>query len=144
MSSNTYKTFYLEELFVGQKASIIKIIEEKDINVFAKVTGDLNPLHVDSKFAKNSIFKKKIAHGFLTASLISSVIGMKLPGPGSIYLSQSLKFLAPVFLGDQIETHVIVKNIIQEKNKIILDTYCSKNGDKVLVGEAKILVQSKK
>ena len=143
MNSKINKTYFLEDLFIGQEASISKIIYEKDIDIFAEVTGDLNPLHIDSKFAKNSIFKRKIAHGFLTASLISSVIGMKLPGPGSIYLSQSLKFLAPVYIGEKIITRVVVKEIIKEKKRIVLDTFCTRDTDKVLTGQAEIMVQSK-
>ncbi len=135
--------YYLEDIFTGQEAELISLVKDKDIETFAKVTGDLNPIHINDEFAKNSIFKKKIAHGFLSASYISAVIGTKLPGPGCIYVRQSLRFLAPVFPGDKIITKVKVKSILIPKKRITLETFCSKNDKKVLDGEAEILVNSK-
>ena len=119
------------------------MVKEEDIDTFSRVTGDTNPIHIDDEFAKKSIFKKKIAHGFLSASYISAVIGTKLPGPGCIYVRQSLRFLAPVFPGDEIITKVKVKSITIPKNRIILETFCSNSDKKVLDGEAEILVNSK-
>ena len=87
---------FFEDLHIGQEASIKKILREEDVIKFAQVSGDFNPVHLDENFAQKTIFKKRIAHGFLTASLISTVIASDLPGPGSIYLSQTIKFLAPV------------------------------------------------
>ena len=101
-----------------------KKILEKDIHDFSKLTGDNNPVHVDEEFAKLTIFKKKIAHGFLSGSLISTVIATKLPGPGSIYLNQSLKFLAPVFVNETVIAKVKIEEINLEKNKIKLLTEC--------------------
>ena len=135
--------YFLEDIFVGQEADMISLVKEEDINTFSKVTSDTNPIHIDDEFAKNSIFKKKIAHGFLSASYISAVIGNKLPGPGCIYVRQSLRFLAPVFPGDEILTKVKVKSILMPKKRVILETFCSKNDKKVLDGEAEILVNSK-
>ena len=109
---------FLEDLKIGQVANYKKKISEKEINIFADITGDNNPVHLDEKFARFSIFKKRIAHGFLTGSLISTVIATKLPGPGSIYLSQNLKFLAPVFIDDLVRVKVTVEEIDQEKKKI--------------------------
>ena len=98
----------IEEIEIGQEAIISKTITESDIILFSAVTGDNNPVHTSEEFAKETIFKKRVGHGFLTASLISTVIGTKLPGPGSIYLNQSLSFLAPVFIGETITIRVSV------------------------------------
>ena len=134
---------FLEDLKIGQKASFKKQILEKDINLFSQITGDNNPVHIDEKFANFSIFKKRIAHGFLSGGLISTVIATKLPGPGSIYLNQSLKFLAPVFIGDIVIAQVTVNEIQSEKKKVILLTECFVSEKKVLTGQAEILVSVK-
>tara|TARA_B100000989_G_C19526456_1_gene467144 strand:+ start:82 stop:528 length:447 start_codon:yes stop_codon:yes gene_type:complete len=135
--------YFLEDIFVGQEAELISLVKDEDIDTFAKITGDTNPIHINKEFAKNSIFKNKIAHGFLSASYISAVIGTKLPGPGCIYVKQSLQFLAPVYPGDEIVTKVKVKSIIIPKKRILLETFCCNNVTKVLDGEAEILVNSK-
>ena len=103
--------YFLEDIFLVLEADLISLVKEEDINTFSRVTGDTNPIHIDDEFAKKSIFKKKIAHGFLSASFISAVIGTKLPGPGCIYVRQSLRFLAPVFPGDKITTKVKVVHL---------------------------------
>ena len=136
--------FFIEDLKVGQKAILKKKITENDINQFSLVTGDNNPVHINEDFAKHTIFKKRIAHGFLSASLISTVIATKLPGPGSIYLKQSLKFLAPVFIDEEISVKIVVLEINNEKKKVKLLTECFKSDIKILTGEAEILVNSKK
>ncbi len=135
---------FLEDLSIDQEAKYEKKITEKDINLFSKVTGDYNPVHVDEKFAKHSIFKKRIAHGFLSGSLISTVIATKLPGPGSIYLNQTLKFLAPVFIGDKVDARVKIIKIEFEKKKVTLLTECYIDKKKILTGLADILVSAKK
>ena len=109
--------FFIEDLRLNQTEEFEKKITEKDINEFAKLSGDDNPVHTNSDFAKKTIFKQKVAHGFLSASLISMLIATKLPGPGSIYLSQNLKFLAPVFIDDLVRVKVTVEEIDQEKKK---------------------------
>ena len=109
--------FFIEDLRLNQTEEIEKKITEKDINEFAKLSGDDNPVHTNSDFAKKTIFKQKVAHGFLSASLISMLIATKLPGPGSIYLSQNLKFLGPVFIDDLVRVKVTVEEIDQEKKK---------------------------
>ena len=134
---------FIEDLFEGQEASFKKIISEKDINLFAEISGDNNPVHVDELFAKYSIFKKRIAHGFLSGSLISTVIAKKLPGPGSIYLKQDLKFLAPVFINDEVVAKVKIIQIITEKKKVNLLTECFIDEKKILTGNAEILVSSR-
>ncbi len=146
MTQNYYLNkhgLFIEDLNLGQEESFTKKITEKDINLFSEITGDNNPVHIDDKFAKYTIFKKRIAHGFLSGSLISTVIATKLPGPGSIYLKQDLKFLAPVFIGEKVTAKVKILEIILEKKKIILLTECYVNKKKILTGKAEILVSSK-
>ena len=136
--------FFIEDLRLNQTEELEKKITEKDINEFAKLSGDDNPVHTNSDFAKKTIFKQKVAHGFLSASLISTLIATKLPGPGSIYLSQNLKFLGPVFIDDLVRVKVTVEEIDQEKKKVKLQTECFKNEKKIISGEAVVLVNSKK
>lgn len=129
---------------LGQSATITKSIKEEDIITFAKITGDYNPLHVDKKIAKNSIFKSRVAHGLLTASLISATLGMKLPGPGTIYLSQSIEFKKPVKIGDSVTAKVEIIEIMNRKESkppiIKLRTYCiNQNNEIVLEGEAVVM-----
>ena len=136
--------FFIEDLRLNQTEEFEKKITEKDINEFAELSGDDNPVHTNSDFAKKTIFKQKVAHGFLSASLISMLIATKLPGPGSIYLSQNLKFLAPVFIDDLVRVKVTVEEIDQEKKKVKLQTECFKNEIKIISGQAVVLVNSKK
>ena len=120
MKLETFKTlhgFFIEDLQLDQTDKIERKITEKDIDNFAKLTGDNNPVHTNLDFAKKTIFKQKVAHGFLSASLISTLIATKLPGPGSIYLSQNLKFFAPVFIDDLVIVKVTVNEIDHEKKK---------------------------
>ena len=147
MKLEAFKTlhgFFIEDLQLNQTDKIERKITEKDIDNFAKLTGDNNPVHTNLDFAKKTIFKQKVAHGFLSASLISTLIATKLPGPGSIYLSQNLKFLAPVFIDDLVIVKVTVKEIDHEKKKVKLQTECFKNEKKIISGEAVVLVNSKK
>mgnify|MGYP001229904846 CR=1 FL=1 len=134
---------FIEDLLIGQSKSFEKEITDNDIKIFSEITGDKNPVHTDDKFAKETIFKKRIAHGFLTGSLISTVIATKLPGPGSVYLKQDIKFLAPVFIGDTVKAKVTVLEIMVEKKKVKLTTECFVLEKKVLEGSAEILVSSK-
>ena len=146
MNENEFRElhgFFLEDLKVGQEAMISKTVTESDVVFFSGVSGDNNPVHISDEFAEKTLFKKRVAHGFFTASLISTVIGTKLPGPGSIYLKQSIQFLAPVFIGETIKVIVKVKSINFKKKRVTLETYCEKNRKRVLEGEAEILVQSK-
>ena len=135
--------FYLEELKIGQTAIMSKTVTESDILSFAGVSGDNNPVHISEEFASKTIFRKRVAHGFLTASFISSVIGTKLPGPGSIYVKQILEFLSPIYVGETVTIKVTVNNINLKKRRVTLKTICEKNGKKILDGEAEILVESK-
>jgi len=126
---------------VGDSAEITKTIEQADVDAFADVTGDHNPVHVDEEFAKTTRFGKRIAHGMLTASLISAVLANKLPGEGSVYLGQTLQFVAPVFPGDEITARVIVKEIREDKPVMKLETVClNQRGEIVIRGEATVLI----
>lgn len=128
-------------LKVGDSAEITKKIEQSDIDAFANVTGDHNPVHVDEEFAKTTRFGRRIAHGMLTASLISAVLANKLPGEGSVYLGQKLQFRAPVFPGDEITARVTVKEIREDKPIVKLETICVNQCDEIVVrGEATVLV----
>ena len=139
-----YKTKFIEDFTVGMESTTEKTVTIEDIKRFAEVSGDFNPVHLDEEFAKKTIFKGRIAHGFLTASFISTVIATELPGPGSIYLKQSLKFLAPVYIDEKILVKVRIIEINIEKSKVKLITECFKNKTLVLTGEAEILIQAKK
>ncbi|MBZ0218272.1 MAG: MaoC family dehydratase [Fimbriimonadaceae bacterium] len=123
--------------------SYSKVVTSVDIENFAELSGDRNPLHLDDDFAATTIFKGRIAHGFLSASFISTVIGTKLPGPGAIYMSQSLKFLAPVRIGDIVTAQVTVMSLNNEKNRAILLCACNVNGEAVIEGEAMVKVPSR-
>jgi len=125
---------------VGDSAEITKTIEQADIDAFARVTGDHNPVHVDEEFAKTTRFGKRIAHGMLTASLISAVLANELPGEGSVYLGQTLQFVAPVFPGDEITARVTVKEMREDKPIVKLETVCVNQRDEVVIrGEATVL-----
>ncbi|MGD9010646.1 MAG: MaoC family dehydratase, partial [Desulfobacteraceae bacterium] len=118
-------------------AEFSKTISEADIYMFAGITGDLNPFHVNEAYAKQTFFKGRIAHGMLLAGFISTVVGCYLPGPGAIYVKQELKFLAPARIGDTITAKVVVTEVMEEENRIILDTFClNQDGEKVLDGQA--------
>jgi 3-hydroxybutyryl-CoA dehydratase len=127
---------------VGQKAALSRLITLDDIEAYARLTGDDNPVHLDEKVAGRTRFKGRIAHGMLSAGLISAVLGTKLPGPGGIYLSQDLKFLRPVYPGDEITAEVEVVEWNPEKAIIRLDTRClNQDGEQVLNGSAVLLVE---
>ena len=125
---------------VGDSAELTRKIEQADILAFADVTGDHNPVHVDEAFAQTTRFGRTIAHGMLSASLISAVLANKLPGAGSIYLGQTLQFVAPVFPGDEITARVTVKEIREDKPIVKLETIClNQRGEVVIRGEATVL-----
>ena len=133
----------MAEFAPGQKASLTKTISEADVYAFAGVTGDFNPLHVNAEVARQSRFGERIAHGILTAGLISAVLGTRLPGPGGIYLSQSLKFLKPVRFGDTITATAEVVSYRSDKRILTLRTSCTNHrGETVAEGESVLLVES--
>lgn len=128
-----------DEIKVGDTASYSKTVTEADINNFAEITGDFNPVHVDEEYAKNSMFKERIAHGMLTAGFISTVLGTKLPGPNSIYLGQELKFLAPVKIGDTVTATATVIEKRDDKRILKLQTTVTNQlGETVVDGIATI------
>lgn len=127
---------------VGDRATFTKTFREEDVHQFSQISGDTNPIHLDDSYAKNTKFGRKIVHGMLTSSLISAVLGSQLPGPGSIYLKQSLEFLAPVFYGDTITAVVQIIQLIEkeDKHKIICSTKCfNQHNNCVIDGEAILL-----
>ena len=136
--------YYFEELSIGQQASISRTITEADLHDFAGVSGDTNPMHLSEEFARSTMFGGRIVHGMLTASFISAIIGTKLPGPGCIYMGQTLKFLAPVRIGDTVYATVIVKELTSGKNHARLETKCYVGDTLVIDGEALIKVPGKK
>jgi 3-hydroxybutyryl-CoA dehydratase len=136
----TNKTTCFEDLKVGQEASLSNTVTNADIVAFAEVSGDKNPVHLDADYAAGTMFKERIAHGMLSAAYISAVFGMELPGPGAIYMSQSLSFRGPVKIGDTVLTTVKVTELIAEKKRAKFETTCTVDGKPVLLGEAMLMV----
>lgn len=134
---------YLEDLSVGQTASIARTVTETDIVLFSGVSGDTNPVHLNAEYAATTPFKERIAHGMLSAGFISAVLGTKLPGPGTVYLGQSLKFRAPVKIGDTVTAVVTIKEITPEKRRVVLETVCLVAGKPVIEGEATVMVDAR-
>lgn len=134
---------YVEDLSVGMSASFAKTVSEADVVLFAGVSGDTNPVHINEEFAKNTMFKTRIAHGMLSAGFISAVLGTKLPGQGAIYMSQSLKFKAPVRIGDTVKATATVAEVIPEKKRVVMKTVCTVGETVVLEGEAMLMVPSR-
>lgn len=136
--------YYLEELEVGMTAVYVRTVTETDIVLYSQISGDDNPLHVNEEFAKQTIFKGRIAHGMLTCGYISAVLGTKLPGPGCAYLNQNLNFRAPVRIGDTVQTRITVKEIRPESHIVICESVCS-IGEKVVIdGTATLWVPSRR
>ena len=137
------KGVYFEELSLGQEASLAKTVSEADIVAFADISGDRNPVHLDPEYAATTIFKERIAHGMLSAAYISAVFGMQLPGPGAIYISQTLNFKAPVKIGDTVVTTVKVAELVPEKKRAKFECVCTVNGKPVVQGEAVLMVPAR-
>lgn len=133
------KGLYLEDLSLGQSVETAHTVTDADIVAFAKVSGDDNPLHLDEAYAAATPFKSRIAHGMLSAAYISAVLGTRLPGPGSIYVSQSINFKRPVRIGDEVRTRATVTGIDQERARVTLATVCEVEGKPVVEGEAVVL-----
>ena len=131
----------LDELTPGTAAEMAKTVTEADVILFAGVTGDFNPAHVDDEYARRSRFGGRIAHGMLSAGLVSAVLAMKLPGPGTIYLSQSMRFTRPVMIGDTVTARAEVVEVLAAKRRVRLATTCrNQRGETVLDGEALVMV----
>lgn len=143
MSYPELNGYAFEEIKLGMSATFSRTITETDLRNFSGVSGDTNPMHLNEEYASKTPFGKCIVHGMLTASLISTVIGTKLPGPGCIYMSQTLKFTAPVYVNDTVYAVATVKELIPEKNRVILTTQCFVKDKVVVDGEAMIKVASR-
>lgn len=130
----------IQEMKIGDHASVTKTVSETDVYLFAGITGDLNPAHTNEVAASKTMFKTRIAHGMLGAGFISAVLGMYLPGPGTIYMGQELKFTKPVHIGDTVTATATVEEIILEKNRVILDTtVINQDGEIVIQGKATVM-----
>ena len=135
--------YFFEDLHVGQNATVGKTITEADILLYAAVSTDTNPIHIDDEAAKHSVFGERIAHGMLTAGLISAVLGTRLPGPGSLYMRQSLRFAAPVKIGDRVLATATVTALNPERKRATLSTVCTVGDEVVIDGEAYVQVPSR-
>ena len=144
LDNNPRGTICIEDIEMGMTRYIRKIITDRDIEQFAEISTDHNPVHLDDEYARDTIFEGRVAHGMLTAGLVSAVIGEQLPGHGTIYMSQNLKFLAPVRPGDLVHAEVKVVDMVIDKRRVKLDCRCEVNGKNVLVGEAMVLAPSRK
>lgn len=131
---------YVEDLSEGQSAELTRVASLEVTQAFAEVSGDTNPIHLDEAYAKSTPFGGRIAHGMLSAAYISAVLGAKLPGPGAIYLNQTLRFRRPVRVGESVTARVAVKSIDVERGHVTLTTVCEVNGKVVIDGEAVVLV----
>lgn len=140
---NELNGYHFEDLEVGMSASFAKTITEADIVLFAGASGDNNAVHINEEFAKGTVFQGRIAHGMLTASVISAAIAGRLPGPGTIYLGQNLRFKAPVRPGDTVNAVVTVKELFPEKRRVTLHTICKVGALVVIDGEASVMPTSR-
>ena len=129
---------YYEDLKVGQSATMEKTVTDDDLQAFGRATGDMNPVHFDEEYAKKTLFKGRVAHGVLSIGFISAVLGMKLPGEGTIFVSAKVEFKAPVRIGDTVVTTGTVKEI-GERRRVVMDCLCTVNGTPVVIGEALVL-----
>ena len=142
-SAGTRRGYAVEELRVGMTAELSRTIDEDDLHRFAALCGDRNPLHFDDAYAADAGFGSRIAHGALTAGLISTLLGTRLPGPGSIYLSQSLRFRAPVHVGETVVVRATVTGVAPERRRVSLRTVCSVDDVVVIDGEALVLAPAR-
>ena len=141
---NALGGYDIEDLTPGMSASFGKTVTEADILLFAGVSGDINAIHLNEEFAATTVFGGRVAHGMLTASFISAVLGNKLPGPGTVYMAQNIRFKAPVRLEETVTATVTVREVITEKRRVILNTVCTVKGVIVAEGEATVMVTTSK
>ena len=135
--------FYLQDLEVGMRASTSMVITGEKIDIFAELTGDKNPIHVDEDFAKTTMFGKRIAHGALSASLISAVLGNDLPGPGAVFVELNLRFRRPAFIGDEVIAIAEVAEINERNGRVKMKCYCEVNGKQICRGDAGVMVKKR-
>jgi 3-hydroxybutyryl-CoA dehydratase len=143
MNMAARRVYYFEDLELGMDASFAKTVSAADIQAFAEITGDWNPVHLDPEYAAKTVFREPIAHGMLTAGYISAVFGSVLPGPGAIYVSQTLNFRAPVRIGDNVVATVKVMELYPPKRRARFDCVCTVGGKPVLEGEAVLMVPAR-
>lgn len=136
-------TYYIEDLKPGMSETFAKSISEHDVEMFGEVSGDRNPVHFDEDYARGTMFKGRIAHGMLSASYISTVLGMRMPGPGTIFMSLTARFKAPVRIGDTVVTTCTVREVNAEKRRVIFDCACKVGETTVIEGEAMVMAPSR-
>lgn len=135
--------YYIEDLRPGMAESFTKTVAERDIELFGEVSGDVNPVHFDEDFARQTVFKGRIAHGVLSASYISTVLGMKMPGPGTIFMSLSTRFRAPVRIGDTVTATCTVREVVADKRRILFDCVCRVGDTVVVEGDALVMAPAR-
>jgi len=135
--------YYIDELKPGMSESFTKTVTESDIQKFGEVSGDMNPAHFDEEYAKGTIFKTRIAHGVLSASYISTVLGMKMPGPGTIFMSLTTRFKAPVRIGDTVTATCTVREVVTDKRRVVFDCVCRVGDTTVIDGEAMVMAPAR-
>jgi 3-hydroxybutyryl-CoA dehydratase len=140
MTTMMSKSYFFEDLKLDMEASYTRTVTEGDIGTFASVSGDKNPLHLDADYAARTMFEERVAHGMLSAGYISAVLGMEMPGPGAIYVSQTLNFKAPVKIGDKVVAKVKVVQLFPEKRRALFECVCLVGETPVVTGEAMLLV----
>jgi 3-hydroxybutyryl-CoA dehydratase len=143
MSAKGKQGYYFEDLSVGMESSYTRTVTEADIVAFAEVSGDKNPLHLDAAYAAATIFKERIAHGMLSAGYISTVFGTQLPGPGAIYVSQTLNFRGPVKIGDEVTASVRLRELNTAKKRALFECRCAVGDKSVLEGDAVLMVPAR-
>ncbi|MEI9994512.1 MAG: MaoC family dehydratase [Rhizomicrobium sp.] len=136
-------TYYIDDLKPGMSESFTKTVTERDIELFGEVSGDVNPVHFDEAFAAKTIFKGRIAHGVLSASYISTVLGMKMPGPGTIFLSLTTRFKAPVRIGDTVTATCTVREVVADKRRVVFDCVAKVGDTTVVDGEAMVMAPAR-
>lgn len=134
----------IDDLEIGQSAEAVRVVTEEDLELFAKVSGDYNPVHMDEDFARATPFRGRIAHGALVASFISGVLGNQLPGPGAIFLGLNLRFFRPTRIGDEVTTRVTVKSVDLKSRKAIMDCLCTIGGEVAMEAEAEVMVRKRR
>jgi 3-hydroxybutyryl-CoA dehydratase len=135
--------YYIDDLKPGMSESFEKTVTERDVELFGEVSGDMNPVHFDEEFARKTIFRGRIAHGVLCLSYMSTVLGMKMPGPGTIFISASSRFKAPVRIGDTVVTTCTVKEVVPEKRRVLFDCVCKVGDNTVVEGEALVMAPAR-
>jgi 3-hydroxybutyryl-CoA dehydratase len=137
-------SYAIDDLSPGMSANFVKTVTERDVALFGEVSGDTNPVHFDEAFASNTPFKGRIAHGVLTASYVSTVLGMQMPGPGTIFLRLDVRFKAPVRIGDTVMTTCTVRDILAERRRVVFGCVCTVGDTVVLEGDATVMPPSRK